>query len=672
MFISELRIENFRMFGEGSEEFVLPLEPGLTALVGENDNGKTAVIDALRLVLGTRDQESFRIDESDFHQPSGSAAPAKEIRICCKFEDLTLTEIGAFAEYLTYEAADERLVPVLYLNWKATNVVRAGKHRRFISIELKSGRTADGPTIDLEARGLLCAAYLRPLRDAERAMSAGRGSRLSQILQFTSEIVAAGTGYDPAAGSFDPAALSVVGIGDFANALLGDHVGVQSARERLNREYLQQLCFSGKALEGHISVSGANGENAVRLRLLLEKLDLELRDGGTTDARPNRGLGSNNLLFMACELLLLAEDEGFPVLLIEEPEAHLHPQRQLRLMQFLQQKANEKRDDGKRIQIIVTTHSPNLASALDLRNLVLLHGGQAFPLGVAHTELDRADYGFLRRFLDVTKANLFFARGLFIVEGDAENIVIPTIARLIDRDLTNHGVSILNVGGVGLRRYAKIYQRNRPKDLRTIDLPVACLADIDVMPDCAPLIIGNVEPEAAWPAKTTRRWYASRDFTPAELAARRSDIIAKASGQRVKTFVSEAWTFEYCLALSGLAPEVWVAAHLAKADEKIHSGKTSLFAEVRKAISSFRELESRGLPNEEFSVHVYAHFVTGTKASKAIAAQYLAQFVEWELKRGKLTPATLRDRLPPYLVEAIDYVCSVPDASAAPTSAAAP
>jgi putative ATP-dependent endonuclease of OLD family len=191
------------------------------------------------------------------------------------------------------------------------------------------------------------------------------------------------------------------------------------------------------------------------------------------------------------------------------------------------------------------------------------------------------------------------------------------------------------------------------------------------MPDCAPVILGNVEPGAAWPAKTSRRWYASRDFTPAELAARHSDIIAKASGQRVRTFVSEAWTFEYSLSLSGLAEEVWIAAHLAKADERIHSGKTSLFAEVRKAISSFRELQSRGLPNDEMSVHVYAHFVTGTKASKAIAAQYLAQILEWELKRGKLTPAELRDRLPAYLVEAIEYVCPVPVAIAAQPAAAA-
>lgn len=76
----------------------------------------------------------------------------------------------------------------------------------------------------------------------------------------------------------------------------------------------------------------------------------------------------DNLLFMACELLLLAaEGDGFPLLLIEEPEAHLHPQRQLRLMAFLQAQAAKMRADGQHIQIIVTTHSPSIASDLRLR-----------------------------------------------------------------------------------------------------------------------------------------------------------------------------------------------------------------------------------------------------------------------------------------------------------------
>ena len=66
--------------------------------------------------------------------------------------------------------------------------------------------------------------------------------------------------------------------------------------------------------------------------------------------------GSNNLLFMACELLLLGrEPDGLPLLLIEEPEAHLHPQRQLRLIEFLTQAAKGSVTDSARpVQVILS------------------------------------------------------------------------------------------------------------------------------------------------------------------------------------------------------------------------------------------------------------------------------------------------------------------------------
>ena len=561
MYISSVTIENFRCFGEGSKRLELFLSRGLTALVGENDSGKTAVIDALRFVLGTTDQELYRLEDTDFH---GEGA-TREIKIVCAFEGLSDRDKRAFVEYLTYSKTGEG-EPVLYVNWSAKDTGETYRGRPYHRVDVHSGKDGNGPSMASEARDLLRATYLRPLRDAEYSLSAGRGSRLSQVLHHKSAIKEGGKTYDPNwdLDTIDPKILkqlNVLGIGDLANALLENQRDVLGTRTEINR-HLKGLALSSETLESSIQVSGTAASDEQRLRQLLEKLDLSLGGSGKL------GLGSNNLLFMACELLLLAQEEvGNKLLLIEEPEAHLHAQRQLRVMKFLQEQAKE---NG--IQLIVTTHSANLASAIELNNLVMLHNGRAFSMAEGKTELEPSDYRFLQRFLDVTKANLFFAHGVMIVEGDAENILLPTLANLIGRDFTEHGVSIVNVGGVGLRRYARIFQRKGLDKDGPLDIPVACVTDMDVMPDCAPVIIGKLKEGEARPEKNSkRRWRAKRDIGGADaLSKHREAKVAKASGQGVKTFVSDEWTLEYDLALGskhqngsftgGLAADVFAAA----------------------------------------------------------------------------------------------------------------
>ena len=101
-------------------------------------------------------------------------------------------------------------------------------------------------------------------------------------------------------------------------------------------------------------------------------------------------------------------------------------------------------------------------------------------LDSAHTALESGDYKYLERFLDSTKANLFFAKGVIFVEGDAENILMPVIAKIIGMPLEKYGVSIVNVGSLAFLRYANIFKR---KNGECIDIPIAIVTDLDVRPD---------------------------------------------------------------------------------------------------------------------------------------------------------------------------------------------
>jgi len=656
MYLQNLDLEYFRIFGSGESRGVISLSKGVTAIVGGNDHGKTAIIDAIRLALGTSDFDYMRVALSDFYTDPSGGETATKFTIQCKFDDLSVQERGAFAEYLTYHKSegDAGMVrSVLYVNFIAKNHESRRHGRPFITTEVKSGGKADGPTFDQNARSLLASTYLRPLRDAEREMSAGRSSRLSQILLNTTGVNLDGVeAYSEGTDPQNVRNLGVLSLGDYANDLLCGHKAIIGAQTTLNNDYLKPLSFVGDVSAGKISI-GSGGDDKARLRQLLEKLELQL--DGALNGEVRHGLGSNNLLFMACELLLLGnETEASPLLLIEEPEAHLHPQRQLLLMQFLKEQADKKEND---IQIILTTHSPNIASVLPLNNLVLMQKGKAFSLAEGQTELRTGDHHFLQRFLDVTKANLFFARGVMIVEGDAENILLPTLARLLGREFARHGVSVVNVGGVGLGRYAKIFMRKNAAS-GEVGIPVSCVTDLDVMPDCAPEILGikkvsDKDGNEQW--SPNRQWLMVSDFPKDNhsLADYRKVKADRISGQGVETFVSDKWTLEYDLADTELAQDIYVAASLTLADEKICEGtkiRGNVEAEARTQFADIADDEKR-------ASKIYALFAhkTRTRASKAIAAQYLAELLE--AKAGQeWTPEKWDSVLPDYLVKAIKHV----------------
>ena len=435
---------------------------------------------------------------------------------------------------------------------------------------------------------------------------------------------------------------TIVGIVVAANQSVSQHSSISGRITTLNRDYLTNFILSEDPISASVGISDPD------LRSILERLMLTLTDDVQVMTPTPHGLGLNNLLFIATELLLLQRSNpaASPLLLIEEPEAHLHPQLQLRLVEFLEQQAGRGAGEIHPIQVIMTSHSPHLASVVDLERLIIMRRGRAYSLAAEYTKLDVSDYGFLRRFLDVTRASLLFARGVLIVEGDAEHILLPTLARRLGRSFSRHGVTIVNVGHTGLFRYARIFQR---KDGLTMDIRVACVTDLDIPAYEAKIYLK--ETASGKPRQT------NAEMGSDEIERRRTSKEAKPGGEPVRTFVSPLWTLEYDIALAGLAPEMHIAIQLAVASKGKQEGLSvdTIQQLASQAIQEYRAWKKAGKGKAEIAALIYQPLYE-SQASKVEAAQYLASIIDRKRWTASQAEKLLRARLPRYLLDAIDYV----------------
>lgn len=614
MFISEIFVNGFRCFG-GDKPLTLKLQRGLNILVGPNDAGKTAIIDAPRYVLWTRGDEYVRLDVNDFHIDANGER-ASELLIRISFDGLSPDEQARFLEWCTNESGSLRLHVCLRA---ALRTLSGGGP--FVSTQYRSGKDADGLPLEGDLREYLKATYLRPLRDAERELRAGRRSRLSRILGALPSMATQSKEAEPGQPQ------TLVEMMKETDERIDANLAVTSVKDAVNANFLGELSFEGDLLAATLGL-GTKGS----FEQILERMELYLDAPAGKTGRVARGLGYNNLLFMAAELLLLqSHPEQVPFLLIEEPEAHLHPQHQTLFMQILEERARPQATPagGQQVQILLTTHSPQLAAGTDLRNLTMVVAHRTFALAAAQTKLEIDDYAFLRRFLDATKANLFFARGLIIVEGDAENLLLPAIAAKLGRPLSKHGVSLVNVGHRGLFRYSRILQRS---DDSPMPIPVALVPDLDIPPDAAKALIGD---------RRTQSEYSAVEVA-AHLQALRAD-----DGGCVRAFPSEQWTLEFDLARKpNLAALVHQASRLAarRHDRTVEQVKLDAATEVatwRAAMNS---------TDDTVAVEIYKPLYKKA-VSKAQVAEQLAKLIE-ELPDDAVA---FRASLPAYLADAIDH-----------------
>ena len=326
MYLSTLKLWNFRKYGlsdlskkDSKASLTLKFHEGLNAIAGENDAGKSAIIDAIKLVLKTHSYEYIKVDLKDFYRD------ATKFKIELIFKGLRPEEAKNFTEWLGWEGTGQNATPFLRL---VLNVQRKGDF--ILPYETKAGVDDDCYPFTAEAKALLKTTYLKPLRDAESELIAKKNSRLSQIL------IGDGAFKDPVTHELVDVFNRFSGeLKSYFSSASSNHEGTK-IKNKIDR-YIKEFYSE----EYEVDFRTADGQ----LKSILEKLTLALKD------EVNPGLGSLNRLCMAAELLHLDKEgwTGLRLGLIEEIEAHLHPQAQMQVIEMLQKFTH--------IQLILTTHS---------------------------------------------------------------------------------------------------------------------------------------------------------------------------------------------------------------------------------------------------------------------------------------------------------------------------
>jgi len=431
MHLNKLSLTNFRSFKSGS----ITLQPDLTILVGENNSGKSNAVDALRLLT-----------------PSLNGRR----EIYCQPTDIRFGAMGGFkltVDYANLNAAQQgRLISA------CKDTTMSSAHFGIIYKENPSS-THQRPKLWAGSYGRVPEAgchemirhvYLPALRDAKYALASGNPTRIYALLKHF-------------LGDGDETSI----VSDFArqndHEILGKIVeSVDSGLESLTGGVRQQAA----------SLGFSSNE---RLFDIAKDLRFSLADNGIApEDLSYSGHGYANLLYIASIAVELehVNDADLTLFLVEEPEAHLHPQLQAAVLAFLKSQATKSRaqtrEDGGpagEIQVVVATHSPNLTAGVPSENIVFIRSvpfethsvpepeqnettpqpvagvvevadktpfrRESRSISLASLVPDGKQRRKIDRYVDVTKAAFLFGGRVLLVEGIAEAILLPVFAEYL-------------------------------------------------------------------------------------------------------------------------------------------------------------------------------------------------------------------------------------------------
>lgn len=468
MRISRIAVENYANF----ENVAFATDDNLV-IVGENKAGKSNLLRAVRLVLDPMLPDRDRqLGLEHFWDGLGDAKLGATVKVVVEFTDFEdndnlLTVLGG-----SLVDTDTPVVARLTYLYRPKAALEGTAPQTLADYEfLVFGGTNEDNVFTAARRRELPMDYLFALRDAEGDLLNWRRSPLRPIIE------------ELTASLDDNTREELQQLVSDAQSTLAQRPEVSAAAGKV---YGRLVNMVGP----EHAVSLTLGATPTNVDVLLRGLRL-LIDGGARGIG-DASLGTANLLFLTLKGLELeraveAGERSHTFLAIEEPEAHLHPHVQRLVYRHY---LGEKEDAPENVTTILTTHSPHIASVAPLRSIILLRedadSGSTLITSAAKVKLQTDEEDDLQRYIDVTRGELFFARGIIFVEGDAERFLIPEFAAALDIDLDALGVTVCSVASANFLPYVKLVGPD------ALNIPFVILTDLDPQDAGAPLAFARV------------------------------------------------------------------------------------------------------------------------------------------------------------------------------------
>lgn len=466
MYISQLKIRNYRNFSD----FEIDLKP-FTLIIGENNSGKTNLIEALGLIFSQEitffKKRTLEIDDINYqaleefrkavaeNDKDIDEIEFPEVRVDVIFEDMNEDQRAVAADwFIDKKLSKAQLTYVFRLHdgWKKRDewirnqraLITATKNHR-IDFPIKEyeyliyGGDQTANRAEPYFLKMFKMELLDALRDAKRELVASNEYRLLyKILNNRDEI------------HFTKIKQGILEL----QSLLDKNDQLDDVKTDIET-YLNKISLQEKDSDNSVKFD----ISAPEVSELLKKISLKF--GSSPVGIERNGLGRNNLLFISLIMShLSSETTGishtfFRLIGVEEPEAHLHPHLQEHLAENIQ---SEQDQDS---QLLLTSHSPHIACKLDFDNTYILFkdlDGKTTKHNISSGMEQNSEHArYLMKFLDATNSKMFFAKRIILVEGIAEQILIPELFKAYKGiTIEKIGCNIVNVQGVAFRHFLEI------------------------------------------------------------------------------------------------------------------------------------------------------------------------------------------------------------------------